>query len=187
VEPLAARADLSLKAADRALRDVRAALASVSPLPTRQDAETITERLRAVQTVMAPKLQELREADDWKRFANVAIQEQLCARMEALQSVEDPEAIAREIRHLQEQWRAAAEVPRAQADALWRRFKAAHDIVWPRCEAHFAALSVARAENLARKIKLCEQAESLADSHKWIQTAEEIKQLQAEWKTIGAV
>ena len=29
--------DLSLKAADRALRDVRAALADVPPLPSRQD------------------------------------------------------------------------------------------------------------------------------------------------------
>ena len=43
----------------------------------------------------------------------------------------------------------------------------------------------ARAENLARKIALCEKAEALAESTSWIQTAEEIKRLQAEWKTIG--
>ena len=187
VEPIAQKADVSLKAADRALRDVRAALASLPPLPSRQDAVTTAERLKAVQAALTPRVQELREADEWRRFANVAIQEQLCAKMEALLALEAPDEVAREIRRLQEEWRKAADVPHAQADALWRRFKAAHDAVWPRCAAHFAALAVARGENLAKKVKLCEQAEALAESKNWIQTADEIKRLQAEWKTIGTV
>ena len=78
-------ADLSLKAAERALRDVRTALAAVPQLPTKQDFEEVTRRLKATQAALVPKVQELREADDWKRFANASIQEQLCAKMEALQ------------------------------------------------------------------------------------------------------
>ena len=73
--------------------------------------------------------------------------------MEALKAVEDPEEIARQVRELQQQWRQAADVPRAQGEALWRRFKAAHDEVWARCEAHFAAQAGVRAENLARKAR----------------------------------
>jgi hypothetical protein len=107
--------------------------------------------------------------------------------MEALKALEDPEAIAKQVRALQEQWRQAADVPRAQGEALWKRFKTAHDEAWTRCEAHFAAQSEARGENLAKKIALCERAEALAGSTNWIQTADEIKKLQAEWKTIGAV
>ncbi len=187
VEPLSARPDLSLKAAERALRDVRTALANLPPLPAKQDAEDVSRRLKAAQAVLTPKLQELRDADDWQRWANAGVQEQLCAKMEALHALDDPEAIARDVRDLQDQWRKAADVPRAQADALWRRFKAAHDAVWPRCEAHFAAEAQARAENLAKKIALCEKAESLSESTRWIQTAEEVKRLQAEWKTVGAV
>ena len=187
VEALAAKPDLTLKAADHGLRDLRSALADVPPLPSRRDFEEITHRLKAAQTALTPKAQELREADDWRRFANVSAQEQLCARMEALHSLEDPEDIARQVRDLQHQWRLAADVPRAQADALWRRFKAAHDIVWARCEAHFAAQAEQRAANLARKIELCERAEALAESTNWIQTAEEIKRLQADWKTVGPV
>ena len=95
--------------------------------------------------------------------------------MEALRTVEDLDAAAREVRELQEQWRAAAEVPRAQADALWRRFKTAHDEVWARCEAHFASQAAERAENLARKTALCEQAEALSDSTDWIKTSEALK------------
>jgi hypothetical protein len=187
IDPLPTRADLTLKAAERALRDVRSALSAVPPLPTKQDADEVTRRLKAVQAVLLPKVQELREADEWKRFANASIQEQLCAKMEALKAVEDPETISRSVRELQQQWREAADVPRAQADALWRRFKTAHDEVWVRCEAYFAAQAQERADNLNRKLALCEKAEALAGSTQWIQTAEEIKKLQAEWKTIGAV
>jgi hypothetical protein len=187
VESLAARPEVSLKAADRALRDIRAALGSIPPLPSKQDYEEGLRRLKGAQAVWTAKVQELREADEWHRWANVAIQEELCAKMEALSGLEDPEAIAREVRELQEQWRKAAEVPPAKADALWRRFKAAHDQVWPRCEAHFAEQARTRAENLAKKVSLCERAEALAESTSWIQTAEEVKRLQAEWKTIGPV
>ena len=187
IEPLATRPDLTLKAADRALRDVKTTFGSMPALPSKQDFEDVTRRLKEVQAALTPKVQELREADDWKRFANVAIQEQLCVRMEKLRTAEDLDAAAREVRELQEQWRAAADVPRAQADALWRRFKTAHDEVWAKCEAYFAEQATQRAENLAKKIALCEQAEALADSTDWVKTSESLKTLQAEWKTIGAV
>ena len=91
-----------------------------------------------------PKVQELRDVADWQRWANVGIQEQLCEKMEALKAIEDPEAIAKQVRDLQQQWRQAADVPRAQGEALWKRFKTAHDEAWTRCEAHFAAQAEAR-------------------------------------------
>jgi hypothetical protein len=187
VEPLPTRADLTLKAAERALRDIRSALSAIPPLPTRQDFDDVSRRLKAAQAALTPKAQELREADDWQRWANVGVQEQLCVKMEGLAALEDPEAIAREVRALQQQWKLVADVPRPQADALWRRFKTAHDLVWTRCEAFFAVQALERAENLARKIALCEQAEALADSTRWIETAEAIKKLQSEWKNIGPV
>ena len=187
LDELLAKPEVSLKTAERTVRDLRTVLAAVLPLPTRHDRDDIARRLKAAQVAWTSKLQDLREADDWRRWANVAVQERLCAKMEALRSLEDPEVIAREVRELQQQWRLAADVPRAQAETLWRRFKAAHDEAWTRCEAYFAEQERARAENLTRKIALCEKAESLADSTQWIQTADEIKKLQAEWKTIGPV
>ena len=187
VEPLVAKADLSLKSAERALHDVRVALADVPPLPSRRDFDEISRRLKAVQATLAPRVLELREADGWRQFANLAVQEQLCAKMEGLRSLEDHEEVARQIRDLQQQWRRAADVPRAKGEVLWRRFKAAHDEMWARCEAHFAAQAEARAANLVKKVALCEQAAALAESTNWIPTADRIKQLQAEWKTIGPV
>ena len=187
VELLAGKDDLTSKAAERALRDVRSMLGHVPPLPSKQDYDAAVRRLKAAQAALTPKLQEIREIEGWQRWANVGLQEQLCEKMEALASVESAEEIATRIRDLQQQWRQAADVPRAQGEALWQRFKKAHDEVWPRCEAHLAALAVTRADNLQKKITLCERAEALADSTRWIQTAEEIKTMQAEWKAIGPV
>src|SRR2546430_1974541 len=187
VEALGAREDLTLKAGDRALRDLRSALRAIPPLPSRKDYEEIVKRLKAAQSALTPKVQELRNVADWQRWANVGIQEQLCEKMEALKGLDDPDEIVRHVRDLQQQWRQAADVPRAQGEILWKRFKAAHDEAWSKCEAHFAAQAEARAENLARKLALCERAEALSGSTSWIQTADEIKKLQADWKTIGAV
>ena len=186
-EALAARTDLTLKAGERGLKELRSALFSVPPLPSKRDFEEIVKRLKAAQTALMPKVQELRDIADWQRWANVGIQEQLCEKMAALKALDDPEEIARQVRDLQQQWRQAADVPRAQGEALWKRFKAAHDEAWAKCESHFAAQAEARSQNLANKIALCERAESLAESTNWIRTADEIKKLQADWKTIGAV
>ena len=138
VEALIPKEDLSLKASDRALRDVRAALADIPPLPSRQDFENVSTRLKAAQETLGPRVRDLREVADWQRWANVGIQEQLCEKMEALRAETDPEAIARRIHELQQQWRLAADVPRPQGETLWKRFKAVHDELWARCEAHFA-------------------------------------------------
>jgi hypothetical protein len=187
LEPLAARSDLTLKAGERALKDVRIALGTIPQLPSKRDYEDIVRHLKVVQTALTPKVQELRDIADWQRWANIGIQEQLCEKMEALKALENPEEIGRQVRDLQQRWREAADVPRAQGEVLWRRFKAAHDEVWTKCEAYFAGQAEARAANFAKKTALSERAEALAESTSWIQTADEIKKLQAEWKTIGPV
>jgi hypothetical protein len=187
LETLAVREDLTLKVGERSLRDVRAALGTIPLLPSKKEYDEIVRRLKAVQTGLMPKVQELRDVAGWQRWANVGIQEQLCEKMEALKTIEDPELIARQVKDLQQQWRQAADVPRAQGEVLWRRFKTAHDEAWARCEAHFAGQAEERAGNLEKKLALCSRAEALADSTSWIQTAEEIKKLQADWKTIGPV
>ena len=187
VESIAARTDLTLKAGERALLDIRAALTDQSPLPLPHDHDEVVQRLTAAHTTLAPKVQELRDAVDWQQWANVGLQEQLCDKMEALGAVEDLARVAETVRDLQQQWKLAADVPREKGEPLWRRFKAAHDAAWARCESYFAQEKALREENQAKKVVMCEQAEALAESTSWIQTAEEIKRLQTEWKAVGAV
>jgi hypothetical protein len=185
VEALAASPQLTLKAGDRALREIRAALEQRVPLPSKKDRQELQTRLEEARAKLAPRVQELREADEWQRWANLQVQEELCREMEALKAEENLEVAARRMRELQARWKQVALAPRAQGEAMWRRFKAAQDEVYARTSTYLAAQNEARAANYARKLALCERAEALADSTDWVKTAAEIQSLQAEWKTIG--
>ncbi|HTM05246.1 MAG TPA: DUF349 domain-containing protein [Vicinamibacterales bacterium] len=187
VEALAATDTITLKAGDRALRDIKTVLEERVPLPSKKDRQEINARLEAARAQLAPRAQELRDADEWQRWANLQVQEELCREMEALKTEENLEVAGRKMRELQGRWKQVALAPRAQGEAMWRRFKTAQDEVFSRTSAFFSAQNEERVQNLARKQALCERAESLADSSEWVKTASEIQALQAEWKTIGPV
>lgn len=187
LEVLAGAEAISLKAGDKALRDIKAAFDERAPLPSKQDRQEIQRRLEVVRAVLGPRIQEMRDADEWQRWANLQVQEELCKTMEALKSEERLDVAARRMRELQARWKEVALAPRAQGEAMWRRFKTAQDDVFAKTSAHFAAQNEERGANLARKQALCERAEALAGSSDWVKTATEIQQLQAEWKTIGPV
>jgi hypothetical protein len=189
--------DLTLREADRIARELRAALDAPAQLPEHEH-QTFVERLKAAQTVVGPKLHELREMDEWKRFANAAVQEELIAKTEALRAKygfdtpegvkpEDLDKAARELHEIQERWKQAAEAPRSQAQTLWHRYRQAADPVQTKVREFFAQRIEERKGNLERKLALIERAEALAQSTDWIKTADELKKLQAEWQEIGPV
>jgi hypothetical protein len=184
--------DLTLKEADKAARDLRAAIETPLTVP-HHEREYLVERLKAALAALAPKLHELREMDEWKRFANAAVQEELIAQAEALgkkydlEKPQDMEKAARELHDIQERWKQAAEAPRAQAQTLWHRYRQAADPIQAKAREFFAARAEERDGNLKLKVALCERAEALADSTDWIKTAEEMKKLQAEWQATGPV
>jgi hypothetical protein len=200
LERVAARAtaeDLTLREADRAVRDLRAAIEAPPHVPAREQ-HALVERLKVALAAMAPRLHELREMDEWKRFANAAVQEELIAKAEALRTKynigsgdeskpEDIEKAAHELHELQERWKQVAEAPRAQAQALWHRYRQAADPIQARAREFFAHRAEERDANLRLKMALVERAEALADSTDWIRTADELKKLQSEWQQIGPI
>ena len=187
LEKLAAQEGLTLRDAEQGLRDAKAAVDDPGPVPGRKEREAVVERLRHARSAIFPRAQELREADEWTRWSNLPKQEELCREVEALASEENLDRAAHKLRDLDERWKAVRQAPKEEGEALWRRFKAARDPIFARCQAHFAARAGQEAENLKRKTALCEQAEALSASTDWIKTADALKKLQAEWKQVGPV
>jgi hypothetical protein len=188
LETRAAAEQLTLKDADQIVKDVKLLVGTMGPLPTKQDREDLTVRLQAVRTAIGPRIQEMRESEEWKRWANVQVQEELIAKMEALVALPKPTRTRPRRRcALQERWKPVAAAPRSQGETLWTRFKAAQEQVYEKCKDYFAQQAAERGENLKKKEALVARAEALADSTDWIRTADAIKQLQAEWKDIGPV
>jgi len=70
---------------------------------------------------------------------------------------------------------------------VWERFRAACDRFFTRRHADLADRKATWAENLAKKEALIAKVDALKDSTDWENAANEIKRLQAEWKTIGPV
>lgn len=184
-EKLASGADVALKNADRLQRDLRAALGHTQAVYPRRLGEEMAERLRQAQALLLPKLQELRESEEWRRWANAGVQEELCREAETVRDIADPAEAARKVRDLQARWKKVGPAPRERSDELWNRFKAAIDENRPRLDEHFSQSRQAEAANVAVKEALVARAEALADSTEWIATSEELKRLQAEWQQSG--
>jgi hypothetical protein len=191
-EALAKKEGVSLTRLERALKDVRQAIQSPLPLPSPKDHEAAMARLRALQAEILPKIQTLRDTDRWQRWANAAVQEELCARMEDLAAAVEAEGAdlsvaGKGISDLMERWKAAGPAPPDRSLSLWNRFKAARDRVRERADAFYQQQSGELAQNLKTKEALAEKAEGLSASTDWHKTADTIKGLQAEWKTVGPV
>ncbi|HEY8231475.1 MAG TPA: DUF349 domain-containing protein [Vicinamibacteria bacterium] len=179
-------AHATLRDTDHALREIKEALAQPGS-PKRRERDQLLARLEAARRQLYPLLQQLREDTEWKRWANVSVQEELAARAEALVGESNLDRAASTLHELDRRWRQAKEAPKDKGEALWTRFKAAHDQVKARVDEHLAKQAAHEAENLAKREALSERAESLADSSDWVKTAEALRALQAEWKTVGAV
>jgi len=177
---LAGAESFDAKTARRELQMAEAALVDLGPLPPSERRPAWTKRVSELRDELLRRLRQSEELDEWRRWANVAAQEELIRRAEALLESNDPAEGARQLGRLQEEWAAVARAPADKAQSLWERFRSARDELRKRSDAYLA-------ENLEKKRGLCAQVAALAESTAWNETAELIKRLQAEWKEIGPV
>jgi hypothetical protein len=188
---------VTLREGERLLRDITAAFKEVGTGETTKEIGEAIAALRALQEQVARRVTELRDMDEWRRFANVQQQEELIAMAEAIVASLKAEeeagaetqlaATAKALRQLQLRWRGVADAPHHTAQRLWDRFRAATDFIRSRCEIHFAQLRQERSTNLAAKAALIEQAEALVDSTDWNKTAAKFHELQKAWEDTGPV
>ncbi len=188
---------VTLREGERLLRDITTAVESVGKGETTKEVGDALAALRTVQDPIARRVKELRDLDEWRRFANVQQQEELIAMAEAIVAslkaeeeagaASDLAATATALRELQSRWQKVADAPHHSARRLWNRFKTAIDFIRSRCEIYFAQLRRERSANLAAKAALIAEAEALADSTDWSKTAARFQELQKAWEEAGPV
>ena len=97
----------------------------------------------------------------------------------------------RRLQELHDEWAKIGPVPREFREELWERFKNASTTINKAHQAYFDTLHAAEQQNLERKQalidRLKEQMESAKDLSikQWDELAEQVKAMQAEWRTIG--
>ncbi len=185
METLAASENLSIKDADRVLKEAQEFLKDMGPLPKSANRKKARKRLTDAREQLFKRTQDTRELEEWKRWANVDVQQTLIDRIEKLKQSNDLPKVAKELRLIHEDWKKAGAATPDKAQELWHRYKAIRDEIKARCDEFFEKQSQERIENQKLKEALCEKVESLKESEDWNKTADEIKQIQLQWKKIG--
>jgi hypothetical protein len=188
---LCEQAEALLESEDRkaAMADIKKLVqASKALARTKNDSERrLHRRFRNACDTFFDKQRENHESDDWERWANLSVKEELCCLMEALAGEEDLNKVAKQVKEYQTKWKGVGHVPREKSDEVWKRFKEAGDAAYGRCKVYFAERAEERQANLQMRNGLCEKAEKLADSTDWNATTDAFKELQKEWNEAGAV
>ena len=193
VEDLARSENLRLVGGEKNLRAVKRAIDEVSnkdselSLPNKRSRESLLKRLRRAHTSLLRRVRELRDFSDWQRWANLGVQENLCARLESLSCLSDDADVSKQLKSIMSQWRQVSDVPRDQGEPLRKRFQVAYDSVFPRCQAYEIARQKEREINLNLRVELIQKAEALMMSTDWLRTIKKMTELQAQWKVIGPV
>lgn len=143
-----------------------------------------------------PRLQsvgeQVRELKSWAGFAVLPKKEALLASMQSLVSLDiDPEDKADRIKALQDEWKALGVADPAAEQPLWEQFKSASDAAFEPCRQHFAAQREIRADNLRKRLTLCEQLEqyaaALTTETDWKQHDAIIRTARDEWQQYSPV
>lgn len=179
LEQLAQRETVTAAAAERATAAAADAETHLRVLPGAERA-TLRDRLTQARQSLMQRVDALTVTEEWRRWANAEVQQQLITEAEALLASDDPQRMLGESARLDQEWKRAAVAPRDQSQALWDRFRTARRELRQRTDAYLA-------ENLARKESLCRDAEGFADSTDWNVAATALRRMQDEWKQIGPV
>jgi hypothetical protein len=172
------------KETSEAIKALQAEWKTIGPVPQERSQE-LWQRFRKAGNTFFERLQEHRKETSQGTEENLHLKEALCVRAEELSQSTDWKGTAEAIKALQAEWKAVGPAPREQADAVWKRFRKAADVFFARRKEHSDTLRKEQEENLRRKEALVARAEELSQSTQWKATVQMIKEVQAEWRTIG--
>ena len=130
---------------------------------------------------------ELRDYDFKK---NLETKMRLIQQAEALAENPDVLQAFNQLQTLHQEWKETGPVAKEIREDVWAKFKEASTVINKKHQAYFDAIKAREEENLTKKTALCEQLEAfdtegLKSFADWDGITQKIKDLQAEWKTIG--
>lgn len=158
----------------------------------KEQREAIWQRFKEASTTINKNYQLHFEQIKATEQQNLERKTALCERIEAI-NADAPQTAAQwnektqTVLDLQQQWKSIGFAPQKFNVKIFERFRAACDLFFKSKNTFYTERKENLAENLKKKIALCEQAEALKESTEWKKTADTLIRLQKEWKNIGAV
>ena len=154
--------------------------------------EQIWDRFKAATATVNKRYQAYFEGLKEQHAENLAKKTVLCEKVEEIaeREVSDSNqwnAYSKEIEDIQKEWKTIGFASKKENQKVYDRFRAACDKFFGRKREFYTEYKDSINANLDKKVAICEQAEALKTSTDWKKTAEQLIELQKQWKEIGAV
>lgn len=182
--------ETSVVKAFKALQELRAQWKEIGPVPQEQNEETWQRFNNAANQIDSRRREyydQRNEEFDQNLLAKQALIEKANELTQEMPtSTKQWNDVSEELDKLLSLWRSIGPVPREQNESIWKQFKGTIDKHYADKKQHFGQMRDEQTENYNKKVNLCLRAEAIAKREDWKKATEELLQLQAEWKTIGA-
>jgi len=120
-----------------------------------------------------------------KRAAALSLKEKIVSEAETLKESTQWKATSERLKELLDQWKKAPRLDKKSDADLWKRFSSARNFFDKKRRQHFSTLTKQQSEVKSVKEKVVLEAESLANSTDWVNTARKYKALMDSWKAAG--
>ncbi len=181
----------NVKEAVKELNTLHEEFKHIGPVP-KEVQEDLWQRFKAASDAIYEKRKEF--VEDLKKELHANLEKKL-ALIEKIkpylefdsESIKEWNAKTKELLQVQKEWEAIGGLPRKNARDVNKQFWGSFKTFFGNKNAFFKRLDAQREDNLKKKQELVEKARALQESEDWNETANKLKELQKEWKTIGAV
>ena len=163
----------------------------LGPVP-KESQEEVWQRFKAASDLIYSKRREMVDVLKVELKANMEVKLKLCDEAEQFVAftsdrINDWNKKTKEVLELQKKWEAVGGVPKESAKKVNKRFWGAFKTFFSNKSAFFKTLEGKRHENLKLKEELVAKADALKDSEEWESAANQLKQLQQQWREVGPV
>lgn len=203
VQAAATRARAELREAhERRLRRIEDLLQSANESLTAGNTKVAASRRREIEEqrsaageIPTPLARQVRALDarlnelkQWKDFAVAPKRQELIADMQALIGAsEDPSALSKRIKVLQEEWRTMTKGIVSETGQDWEEFHRASQAAYEPCRKYFEAQAALRQENLGKRREVLKrlaafEAAQAGDTPDWRLIANVLREAPQEWR-----
>ena len=171
------------------LNDLHALYKSIGPVP-QEKSEPMWEKLKAVTDKVRARRDEFMKEYQLVLDANLVKKQALVEKVTPYAekdsaSISEWKAWTDELLQIQKEWKDVGPIPRDNKSDVSNNFWSLSRQFFNAKKAYFAKLDSEKEGNLKKKEELCAKVDAIKDAEDFVATANEIKRLQAVWKTIG--
>lgn len=173
------------------IKEVQEVWKAIGPVPNQHN-KTLWANYNALLDRFYHNRHILFELKDLDRKKNQVAKIELCEKAELLGKLENVKDAVIQLNELHEEYKRIGAVPREVQEELWKRFKAASDVIYHKRKGFLENLKGDLKENLVKKQELITELNTYSSFksdriNDWNAKTKEILDLQKRWEAIGGV